>query len=119
MIGRLGGLRRQGLLSYIESSQAGQANRRTRDHHAHPTNPQRAARPDRPGARTAQQHAKRGPAGVDDASDASVLGQVRGIAVYDVWAHCNAYLDVKHQLCYARALRELLSFARQAAGLAG
>jgi transposase len=49
-------------------------------------------------------HPKRGRKGIDDAG---VLGRFRGIAVHDVWAPYDTYVDVEHQLCCAHALREL------------
>jgi transposase len=53
-------------------------------------------------------HPKRGQAGIDDAA---VLGRFRGIAVHDAWAPYDTYLDVKHQLCCAHAVRELAGIA--------
>jgi hypothetical protein len=43
-----------------------------------------------------------------------VLGRFRGIAVHDAWAPYDTYLNVRHQLCCAHALRELQSVAETA-----
>jgi transposase len=56
-------------------------------------------------------HAKRGREGINAAG---VLGRFRGIAVHDAWAPYDTYLDVRHQLCCAHALRELHSVAETA-----
>ena len=40
-----------------------------------------------------------------------VLGRFRGVAVHDVWAPYDTYLDVEHQLCCAHAQRELAAVA--------
>lgn len=53
-------------------------------------------------------HPKRGRVGIDDAG---VLGRFRGVAVHDVWAPYDTYVDVDHQLCCAHALRELQGVA--------
>jgi transposase len=53
-------------------------------------------------------HPKRGRAGINDAG---VLGRFRGVAVHDAWAPYDTYLDARHQLCCAHALRELAAVA--------
>ena len=49
-------------------------------------------------------HPKRGSEGIDAAG---VLTRFRGVAVHDVWAPYDSYVDVEHQLCCAHALREM------------
>jgi hypothetical protein len=49
-------------------------------------------------------HPKRGRKGINDAG---VLSRFRGVAVHDVWAPYDTYIDAEHQLCCAHALREL------------
>jgi transposase len=53
-------------------------------------------------------HPKRGRQGIDDAG---VLTRFRGVAVHDAWAPYDTYVDTKHQLCCAHALRELAAVA--------
>ena len=49
-------------------------------------------------------HPKRGREGINGAG---VLGRFTGVAVHDAWAPYDTYIDPKHQLCCAHALREL------------
>ncbi|MBF6558493.1 MAG: IS66 family transposase [Acidimicrobiales bacterium] len=53
-------------------------------------------------------HPKRGRKAMNDAG---VLGRFSGVAVHDAWAPYDTYVDVKHQLCCAHALRELAAVA--------
>jgi transposase len=56
-------------------------------------------------------HPKRGTEGI---GDAGVLTRFHGVAVHDAWAPYDTYVQARHQLCCAHALRELAAVADSA-----